>query len=181
MPLCVQWHPVEKPLSSHEGVSVLRQTCRRTPLWLPLAPPPYVLQQTVPRDSHLTCLLPPHQHHNPRWWSHHLLSHMIGFTMVDPPGIVCRKSILPKMFPHDLLRLSFPVCTFAAGTANFTRSFSSHAKCPFQESIGLVDPFIGDLTLTCVACVHPLMVLHPLTYIAASNININTTFLLSNR
>ena len=104
--------------------------------------------------------------------------------MADLPGIVCRKSILPKMFPHDLLRLSFPVCTFAAGTANFTRSFSSHAKCPFQESIGLVDPLIGDLTLTCVARVHPLTVLHPLTYIAVSNININciyTMFLLSNR
>jgi hypothetical protein len=52
------------------------------------------------------------------------------------------------MLPHDHLCLSFPVCTIAAGTEDFTRSFSSLAKCQFQELIGLVDPFIGDLTLT---------------------------------
>jgi hypothetical protein len=49
---------------------------------------------------------------------------------------------------HDLLCLSFHVCTFTAGTTNSTHSFSNLTKCPFQESISLVDPFIGDLTLT---------------------------------
>jgi hypothetical protein len=49
---------------------------------------------------------------------------------------------------HDLLCLSFPVCTFTTGTTNSTHSFSSLTNCPFQESISLVDPFIGDLTLT---------------------------------
>jgi hypothetical protein len=52
------------------------------------------------------------------------------------------------MFPHDLLCLSLPFDTIAAWIDYFTRSFSSFAKHPFQESIGLVDPFIGDLTLT---------------------------------
>jgi hypothetical protein len=52
------------------------------------------------------------------------------------------------MFPHDLLCLSLPVYTIAAWTEYFTRSFSNFAKHLFQESIGLVDPFIGDLTLT---------------------------------
>jgi hypothetical protein len=79
---------------------------------------------------------------------HHLLSHTIGFTVEDPLGIACRKSIQTKMFPHDLLRLSFPVCTFVAWTEHSTRSFSSFAKRLLQESIGLVDPLIGDLTPT---------------------------------
>jgi hypothetical protein len=47
-----------------------------------------------------------------------------------------------------LLCLSFPICTFAAWTENSTRSFSSFAKHPFQEGLGLVDPLIGDLTPT---------------------------------
>jgi hypothetical protein len=45
-------------------------------------------------------------------------SHTMGFTMVDPPGIVRRKSILQKMFTHVVLVLPFPICTFAAGTQN---------------------------------------------------------------
>jgi hypothetical protein len=52
------------------------------------------------------------------------------------------------MFPHDLLRLSLPVFAFAAWTEHSIRSFSSFAKHHFQKCIGLVDPFIGDLTPT---------------------------------
>jgi hypothetical protein len=47
--------------------------------------------------------------------SHHL-SHTIGFTMVDPPGVVRRKPILVQMYTHDFLVLHSPVTTLAAGT-----------------------------------------------------------------
>jgi hypothetical protein len=39
--------------------------------------------------------------------SHHLLSLMMGFTMVDPPSIARRKSILHKMLTHVHLVLPF--------------------------------------------------------------------------
>jgi hypothetical protein len=65
-PSYVQWHPIEKPLSCYEGVSLSCQTCRRIPLRSPLSHPPYVLRRTMPRDSRSTCPLPRHQHHNPR-------------------------------------------------------------------------------------------------------------------
>jgi hypothetical protein len=45
-------------------------------------------------------------------------SHTMGFTMVDPPGIVRRESILHKMFSHVVRILHFPVCTFVVGTQN---------------------------------------------------------------
>ena len=63
-------------------------------------------------------------------------------------------------------------------------SFSSLAKCTVQESIGLVYPFRGVITLTSPSRVHPLMVIHPLTYVSVSNVTINCiymVFLLSNR
>jgi hypothetical protein len=82
--------------------------------------------------------------------------------MVDPPAIVCRKSISPNMFPCHILYLHFLVYTFATRIWDLTRFFSSFAKCLFQESIVLINPFICDLTLTYVTRVHPHKVLHPL-------------------
>jgi hypothetical protein len=52
------------------------------------------------------------------------------------------------MFPHDILYLLLPVFAFAAWTEHSIRSFSKLAKHRFQKIIGLVDPFIGDLTPT---------------------------------
>ena len=60
--------------------------------------------------------------------SHDLVSHTIGFTIVDRPSIVCHKSILTKIFTHDHLCLSTRVCTNAAGTPSGTRSFNP-CKC----------------------------------------------------
>jgi hypothetical protein len=63
-------------------------------------------------------------------------------------------------------------------------SFSSLVQCTVQESIGLVHPFRGVITLTSQARVQPLTVIHPLTYVSASNVTINCiymVFLLSNR
>jgi hypothetical protein len=149
-----------------------------------MAPPPYVLQLIVPRDSHLTCHYPSISIIILAAWSHHLPSHMTDITMVDPLGIVYRKSIPTKMFPHDHICLYFLVCTFVLGTTTFTCSFSSLTKCLFQEIISLVDPFIGwpdpDLSDSCTST-HGI---HLLSYIVESNININciyTKFLLSNR
>jgi len=79
--------------------------------------------------------------------SNDLVSHMISFSMVRSPGIVCRKAILAKMFTHDLLCLSMPICTTAAGTPIGTRSFSL-SKGSIQESIGLLNPFITLVTPT---------------------------------
>jgi hypothetical protein len=79
----------------------------------------------------------------------------MGFTMVDPPGVVRRKSILHKMFTHFHLVYPSLVSTFAAGTQNKAMSFRSLAKCTVQESNGLVHPFRGVITLTSLARVHP--------------------------
>ena len=95
--------------------------------------------------------------------SHDLISYTIDFTMVGPSGIVYHKSILVKMFTYKLLCLSTPVCTTAARTPSGIRS-SGLCKCSIQESIGLLNPFIALVTPTGPAYVHPLTVIHPLTY-----------------
>jgi hypothetical protein len=68
----------------------------------------------------------------------------MAFTMMDPPGIVWRKSIKEEMFPHDILCLSFPVSTLAAWTENSSRSFSILAPRLFQEFIGVLNPLRAD-------------------------------------
>jgi hypothetical protein len=66
----------------------------------------------------LTCLHPCIIITRLRAWSHHLLSHTMCFTMVDPHDIVFGKSIVQKMSAHSLLANSPLVVTFCAGTLN---------------------------------------------------------------
>ena len=63
------------------------------------------------------------------------------------------------MFAHDLLCLSFLVSTTNAGTPHETRPFSLR-PCPFQELVGLLNPFIGHASSGYPARIHPLTVIH---------------------
>jgi hypothetical protein len=86
--------------------------------------------------------------------------------------------------PRGVTVLHSPVTTFVAGTQSHFRVFSGLAKCTLQETLGLGHPFIAGITLTCPACVHPPMVLHPLAYITSPKVTINCIYavsLLSNR
>ena len=67
------------------------------------------------------------------------------------------------MLHHDFPCFSFLVFTIAAGTERVSRSLS-FLKCMVQEFLGLIHPFMGDLSLTWASHVHPLTVLHPLAY-----------------
>ena len=86
----------------------------------------------------------------------------MGFTVVDPPGIVRHKAMLLKMYTHVVLLLPFSVCTHAAGTLHYMHSIRTPAECTVQESLGLLPPFSAEITLTSVSRVHPLTVIHPL-------------------
>ena len=119
-PLSVQWHPVETPLTDHEGVSMPSPSCRRTHVRLPPSPPSHVPHRTVLSESHVTCLLPGISIKSLHLWSHHLLSHTMGFTMVDPPGVVRCKSILHKMFTH--FHLVYPSPLAALPNALFKKA-----------------------------------------------------------
>ena len=76
-----------------------------------------------------------------------LVSHTVGFTMVGPPDVVSRKSIIAKMIRHDFACLSMRVSTFVARTPSDIASFQL-CKCSIQEILGLVNPLPGQLTVT---------------------------------
>jgi hypothetical protein len=84
----------------------------------------------------------------------------MGFTMADPLGIVCHKPMCANVLTHHQLRLVYLVFTLPTGTRHFMLSF---VKCLCQEIIDLGNEFIGPVTLTPPARVHPLTVIHPLT------------------
>jgi hypothetical protein len=66
------------------------------------------------------------------------------------------------MLPHGFLCLALRVPTTTAGTPDSIAS-RPPKRC-FHEIIGLVDPFMTPLSITSVAGVHPLTVIHPLPY-----------------
>jgi hypothetical protein len=117
-PLHTQWHPVEKPLSGHEGASVPHQTCRRTPLQSALARPPYILRRTMPRDNRSTYPLP------------FMLAHLLH----------------------------------GHGTRLAPLAASSNARST-KASVFLIHSGVTSFLPTQLVHVHPLMALHPLTYI----------------